>query len=518
MFVDQCQVVNKMLRDAKASYYSSIISENASDPKILFNAVDKLLHRRVDRRYPIAPSTFELTNNFADFFDKKIASIRTELSKEMISGTQSCETYKQPCQAEFTEFRVMSEREIESFVDKIGKKSCDLDPIPASILKECKSTILPVLTNIVNMSLQSASMPAALKEAMIKPKLKKDNLDSEDYSNFRPISNLKVVSKIIEKAVSCQLSDYLRDNDLEESFQSAYKRFHSTETALLRVQNDILCEIDNQKCVILLLLDMSAAFDTVDHKLLLERMEKRYGVKGNALRWFRSYLQDRKQFVMIDGTKSEMKELRYGVPQGSVLGPILYLLFDTQLYLSFKPTYAEQPGSIAKIEACVSEIDSWMVCNKLKLNRGKTELLILSARHRPPPLIDHVDVSGEQIEPSTSARNIGVIFDEHMSLEKHVTSTCKACFFHLRNISRIRVCLSLADTEKLVHAFITSKPDNANSLLYGLPKFLIDRLQNVQNAAARVVTRTRKYDHIKPVLKQLHWLPISQRIKYKIFF
>ena len=293
-------------------------------------------------------------------------------------------------------------------MNTIGKKCCDLDPIPAYILKECKSTILPVLTNIVNMSLQSASMPAALKEAMIKPKLKKDNLDSEDYSNFRPISNLKVVSKIIEKAVSCQLSDYLRDNDLEESFQSACKRFHITETALLRVQNDILCEIDNQKCVVLLLLDMSAAFDTVDHELLLERMAKRYGVKGNALKWFRSYLQDRKQFVMIDGTKSKMKELRYGVPQGSVLGPILYLLYtspigdiikrhglnyhlyadDTQLYLSFKPTHAEQPGSIAKIEACVSEIDSWMVCNKLKLNRGKTELLILNARHRPPPLID----------------------------------------------------------------------------------------------------------------------------------
>ena len=123
-------------------------------------------------------------------------------------------------------------------------------------------------------------------------------------------------------------------------------------------------------------------------------------------------------------------------------------------------------------------------------------------------------MSGEQIEPSPSARNIGVIFDQHMSLEKHVTSTCKACFFHLRNISRIRDCLSLADTEKLVHAFITSKVDSANSLLYGLPKFLIDRLQNVQNFAARGVTK--KYDHIKPVLRQLHWLPISQRITYKI--
>ena len=194
---------------------------------------------------------------------------------------------------------------------------------------------------------------------------------------------------------------------------------------------------------------------------------------------------------MIDGTKPKMKELRYGVPRGSVLGPILYLLYtspigdiikrhglnyhlyadDTQLYLSFKPTHGEQPGSIAKTEACVSEIESWMVCNKLKLNRGKTELLILSARHHPPALIEYVDVSGEHIEPSPSARNTGVIFNEHMSLEKHVTNTCKACFFHLRNISKIRNCLSLADTEKLVHAFITSKLDNANSLLYGLPKF-----------------------------------------------
>ena len=151
---------------------------------------------------------------------------------------------------------------------KSVKKSCDLDPIPASTLKECKSTLLPILTNMVNMLLQSAYIPTTLKEATIKRKLKKDNLDFEDYPNFKPISNMKVVSKIIKKAVSCQLSDYLHDNHLEESFQSAYKCFHSTETALLKVQNDILREVDNQKCIVLLQLDMSAAFDTVDRKML----------------------------------------------------------------------------------------------------------------------------------------------------------------------------------------------------------------------------------------------------------
>ena len=150
-----------------------------------------------------------------------------------------------------------------------------------------------------------------------------------------------------------------------------------------------------------------------------------------------------------------------------------------------------------------------MVRNKLKLNRGKMELLILSVRHRPPPSIEYVDVSGERIKPSPSAGNIGVIFDEHMSLDKHVTNTCKACFFHLRNISKIR-----ADTENLVHAFITCKLDSTNSLLYGLPTLLIDHVQNVQNA--HTITNTKKYDRIKPVLKQLHWLPVSQRINYKI--
>ena len=125
-------------------------------------------------------------------------------------------------------------------------------------------------------------------------------------------------------------------------------------------------------------------------------------------------------------------------------------------------------------------------------------------------------MSGEWIKPSPSARNIGVIFNEHSSLDKHVTNTCKACFFHLRNISKIRDCLSPADTEKLNHAFTTSKLDSANSLLYGLPTFLVDCLQNVQNAVAHIITRTKKYGHIKSALKQLHWLPVSQRINYKI--
>jgi hypothetical protein len=132
----------------------------------------------------------------------------------------------------------LTELEVEIIVDANGKKSCELDPIPATILKGCKKTLLPTFTNIIN-TLETGCMPVQLKEAMLKPKLKKSNLEFKEYSNFRPISNLKFLSKIIEKAVATQFMEHL-NNNLEEPLQSAYKRFQSTETALLKVQNDIL--------------------------------------------------------------------------------------------------------------------------------------------------------------------------------------------------------------------------------------------------------------------------------------
>ena len=157
-----------------------------------------------------------------------------------------------------------------------------------------------------------------------------------------------------------------------------------------------------------------------------------------------------------------------------------------------------------------------MTNNMLKLNQGKTELIVISSKFRPKPAISYVSVGDEQIVPKSSARNLGVIFDECCSMVEHVNKICKTSYYHLRNISKIRKYLTEETTEIFVHAFVSSKLDYCNSLLYGLPKHMISSLQSVQNTAARVVTVTKKFDHITPVLIQLHWLPVHFRILFKV--
>ena len=162
---------------------------------------------------------------------------------------------------------------------------------------------------------------------------------------------------------------------------------------------------------------------------------------------------------------------------------------DTQLYITFETSSSDEM-ELAKfrLESCVSDIDSWMTRNKLKLNTDKTEIAVLSAAHRPRPPIDSLKCCDHNISSSSSVRDIGVIFDDKMSLENQITSICKSCFFHIKNIWKIRKCISLKACETLVHAFISSKLDFCNSLLYGMPRHLIQRLQQVQNAAARLVS------------------------------
>ena len=314
-----------------------------------------------------------------------------------------------------------------------------------------------------------------------------------------------------------------------EKFQSGFKPQHSTETALLRVFNDLILTVDSGDSAVLVLLDLTAAFDTVDHAILLSRLENLVGIKDAALRWFESYLADRSFSVHLGEYSSGKAPLTCGVPQGSVLGPALFSLYmlplasifekynisfhcfadDIQIYL---PLNQKTKTSLQPLLDCINEVKSWMDSNFLKLNNDKTEVIIFG----PSKLQDMDNLGPLGCHTHSTVKSLGVHFDGDFNFKKQISSVVSGSFYQLRLIAKVRAYIPQKDLERIIHAFITSRLDYCNSLYVGLDKSSIQRLQLVQNAAARLLTKTKKRDHITPTLRLLHWLPVCHRIVFKI--
>ena len=536
--------MSNLIKQAKTEYYTNLVTECGKDQKALFRVINQIQGKSKSTALPDFASEQETADKFSKFFYDKIADIRQKLDSLHVPPNQPLHQKtvlplsKPPCDTTFEHFSTMSTDEVTKIISKSPPKSCSLDPLPTSLLKRLTDVLAPCITTIVNKSLQKGYFPADMKKALVTPLLKKPSLDKDVLKNYRPVSNLSFLSKVVEKAAMSQISTYVSANHLLTKFQSAYRSNHSTETALLRVQNDILKSMDSSSGVILILLDLSAGFDTPDHEILMSCLHSRMGLRGPPLNWFQSYLEDRYQTVCVKGSASEPRLLTFGFPQGSVCGPQDFSYYtnevaeiarlhgisvsmyadDTQLYIPFSlssPDAAHK--AILQIEDCAEDIRKWMTVNKLKLNNDKSELMvILPSRQTHKCSIGSIKIGDCEVTATPSVRNLGVYFDSCMSMKCHINSVIKSANFQLKAIGHIRNYLSSEAAASLIHAFITSKLDYGNSLLFGLPDTLLKRLQKVQNTAARILTRTKKYDHITHVLSELHWLPVEKRIHFKI--
>ena len=285
------------------------------------------------------------------------------------------------------------------------------------------------------------------------------------------------------------LNLHLINNSMFDPLQLAYRDEHSTETALIKVQNDILSVLDAGSSTILLMLDLSAAFDIIDHDILLLRLYNVYGITGNAFDWFRSYLTDRIQRVIIEYSVSVDQELDFGVPQGFVLGQRIYCMYikpvsdiiqrhglshhsyadDTQLYMTMDHSNNDWRDGLAGIELCVSEIREQMNQHMLKPNDDKTEFIVFTSNYKHDLYNDlSITIGGTVVDCSSQVRDLGAIFDRVRSLRQHVSYTSNPCRFYLRNISRIRKYISQDTSVVPIKSLVMLKQDYSNGLLYVL--------------------------------------------------
>ncbi len=544
------QAYNKACKDAAAiintsrnSYYKDKLTMSQQDKKKTYSIVNHLMNRNISQNLrPRHKKDSEIAEEFKEYFNDKVECIYTEVQNRSMNISNKTTPYPDFEGETWKSFSHIEEDELMKVISEMNKKECELDPVPLKLLLQCLPELKKVLLFIVNDSLEEGVFPTCLKEALVRPTIKNLNGDSNDLKNYRPISNLPFLSKILEKCVQRQLCSHLTRHTLHAKFQSGYRTDHSCETVSLSMYDDLLCLSDTKNKIILLLLDLSAAFDTVNHEQLLKKLSSKFGLANTILKWFKSYLNDRSFTVNIDKSRSKKCFLRIGVPQGSILGPILFILYtkeleliakkhgfnihlyadDTQLYIEFNPLLDQYDDIEQRVIDCFEEISSWMNDNKLKLNPTKTEVVIVKSKNN----FDHdagalpsVKLSdSETINCSKVVKSLGIYFDEYLTFNEQINSVIQSCTISLRNLWVIAGKLSFELKKQLIHCLLLSKIDYCNGLYYGLPAYQIARLQKLQNSCVRFLygKKIKKWSSVTPFLKDAHFLPVKERIHFKI--
>jgi len=491
------------------------------------------LWRVLDRTMGSETIRFEyvhMANDFADFFERKIATIRME------TANAPPPVYMAAPAAILPNLDLVQPAHVMELIGSAPCKHSELDPLPTWLLKQCAHALAPYLTALFNLSIATVTFPSSMKRATVVPLLKKENLNADELKNYRPVSNLSFISKLLERIVSEQIMSYMERNELLPERQSAYRAGHSCETALLRIHSDLVAAADSGQISLIAMLDLSAAFDCVDHDILLERLSCNFGLDQPVTAWLRSYLAERTQLVKCHNDLSTIRVVHSGVPQGSVLGPLLFLLYtaellkiieahglsahgyadDTQAYGSCLPS--RTPALRSSMLRCIDDVTAWTASNRLKLNPDKTEFMwCATARMQhhidPAPFV----IGSASIEPQNKVQLLGVMLDSDLSMRSHVSRTVSSCFYQLRRLKSVRRSLPIEASKTLVSALVFSRCDNQNGLFAGIAQKQINRLQIILNASARLIFGASRTAHVTPLLRdKLHWLRFQQRITYKL--
>lgn len=533
LYIAQRNVCAKLVTSKRELFYANQISKAGNRQKALFQVVENALDKKAENVLPTHDDPKALANEFNEYYVNKIDKLRESIPVERENDLIEAVPFQGN---KLSIFSPTSIDEVSKILKDCGIKTSPEDPIPVSILNNIYEVTLPALVSLINKSLEEGSVDG-IKHSVIDPLLKKLNLDSENKKNYRPVNNLVFLSKLIERIVLSRIDDHLNSNNLQNYLQFGYKKHHSTETMLLGIVDELLEAFDDNKFIVMMFLDLSAAFDTIDIQKLLNILKFEIGIDGVALKWCESFLTNRTQRVKINASYSESIKVKYGTPQGSVLGPRffdIYVRSQPKIFqmCNFKSTsYADDSNGMKKfaitfqyntltndVPDCLAKITKWMNLQWLKINPDKTEIVVFHPKHLSNRLLigGTIIAKDECIRFSDSVKNVGVFLDKNLNLNGHINKIVSQSYKLLKDLKSARSFISIKDTEILVNASITSRLDYCNSLFYKMSKSNLNKLQKVQNAAARLVLNRGRHASASPLLEQLHWLPVKSRCIFKI--